>query len=261
MIDIKYYDIGLNLFCRQFSDPEKILSDALDEGVMCIITGSDMKSNEATHRFVQTHHAYGTAGIHPHNADSSRKEDFVRIEQLLSSNPKLVAVGECGLDFDRMYSTRENQIRCLEHHIRIAEKLHMPMFLHERAAAKEFAARFEKHPEVCKRSVVHCFTGDRATMETYLAMGFCIGITGWICDDRRADDLRKAVEILPPDRVLIETDAPYLTPRSVPGLSRTNLPQNVKYVARELAKYMGTDEQELIVHTRENTERIFRIKR
>ncbi|MBQ5545200.1 MAG: TatD family hydrolase, partial [Clostridia bacterium] len=104
-------------------------------------------------------------------------------------------------------------------------------------------------------------TGDRATMETYLAMGFCIGITGWICDDRRADDLRKAVEILPPDRVLIETDAPYLTPRNVPGLSRTNLPQNVKDVARELAKYMGTDEQELIVHTRENTERIFRIKR
>ena len=94
-----------------------------------------MKSNELTHRFVQTHDAYGTAGIHPHNADAARKEDFVRIEQLLSSNPKLLAVGECGLDFDRMYSTRENQIRCLEHHIQIAEKLNMPMFLHERAAA------------------------------------------------------------------------------------------------------------------------------
>ena len=91
-------------------------------------------------------------------------------------------------------------------------------------------------------------------------MGFCIGITGWICDDRRADDLRKAVAILPPDRVLIETDAPYLTPRNVPGLGRTNLPQNVKYVARELAKYMNIDEQELIAHTRENTERLFGIK-
>ena len=96
-------------------------------------------------------------------------------------------------------------------------------------------------------------------METYLEMGFCIGITGWICDDRRADDLRKAVAILPPDRVMIETDAPYLTPRNVPGLGRTNLPQNVKYVARELAKYMGIDEQELISRTRENTERVFGI--
>ncbi len=255
--NINYYDIGLNLFCRQFREPETIWNDALNEGVMCIITGSDMKSNEATHRFVRNHDAYGTAGIHPHNADSACKEDFARIEQLLSSNPRLVAVGECGLDFDRMYSTRENQIRCLEHHIRIAEKLSMPMFLHERDAAGSFAAIFEKHPEVCRRSVVHCFTGDRATMETYLEMGFCIGITGWICDDRRADDLRKAVAILPPDRVLIETDAPYLTPRNVPGLARTNLPQNVKYVARELAKYMGIGERELIAYAKENTERIF----
>lgn len=220
-----------------------------------------MKSNEATHRFVQTHDASGTVGIHPHVADSARKEDFARIEQMLSSNPKLVAVGECGLDFDRMYSTRENQIRCLERHIAIAEKLNMPMFLHEREAAESFAAIFENHPEVCRRSVVHCFTGDRATMETYLGMGFCIGITGWICDDRRADDLRGAVEVLPPDRVLIETDAPYLTPRNVPGLARANIPQNVKYVARELAKYMKTDEWELIARTRENTERIFGIKR
>ena len=90
-----------------------------------------MKSNELTHRFVQTHDAYGTAGIHPHNADAARKEDFVRIEQLLSSNPKLLAVGECGLDYDRMYSTKQNQIRCLEHHIQMAERLQMPMFLHD----------------------------------------------------------------------------------------------------------------------------------
>ena len=185
---------------------------------MCIITGSDRKSDELTCQFVRNHPAFGTAGIHPHNADSARKEDFVRIEQMLTTNSKLLAVGECGLDYDRMYSTKQNQ------------------------------------------SVVHCFTGDRATMETYLEMGFCIGITGWICDDRRADDLRKAVAILPPDRVMIETDAPYLTPRNVPGLGRTNLPQNVKYVARELAKYMHIDERELISHAKENTEKLFGIK-
>ncbi|MBQ1413826.1 MAG: TatD family hydrolase [Clostridia bacterium] len=257
MKSILYYDIGLNLFCRQFKDPETILTDAWNEGVCCIITGSDMKSNEATHRFVQNHNAYGTAGIHPHNADSARKEDFVRIEQMLTTNPKLVAVGECGLDFDRMYSTRENQIRCLHHHIAIAEKLGKPMFLHERAASKDFAAIFQKHPDLCRRSVVHCFTGDKATVETYLDMGFSIGITGWICDDRRAGDLRQAVPSIPLDRLLIETDAPYLTPRNVPGLARTNLPQNVRYVARELAKYRHVSEAELMTCTRRNTERLF----
>ena len=255
--NVQYYDIGVNLFCRQFRDPEKILADARSEGVFCIITGSDRMSDEATHRFVQTHDAYGTVGIHPHNADAAREEDFARIEQMLGANPKLVAVGECGLDFDRMYATRENQIRCLEQHIRIAERLRKPMFLHERDAAGAFAAQFEKHPEVCGRSVVHCFTGDRRTLARYLEMGFCIGITGWICDDRRADALRDAVRILPPDRVLLETDAPYLTPRNVPGLARTNLPQNVKYVAATLAACMGVEEQTLLAHARRNTERLF----
>lgn len=263
MKEITYYDIGLNLFCRQFKQPEKIVIDAWKEGVCCILTGSDMKSNRSVDSFVRRrdrHHnytVYGTAGIHPHNADEARKEDFFKMEQILMSNPHIVAVGECGLDYDRMYSTRENQLRCLDHHIMLAEKLGKPMFLHERAAAKNFAARFQKHPEVCTRSVVHCFTGDRKTVEQYLEMGFSIGITGWICDDRRADDLRKAVSAIPLDRVLIETDAPYLTPRNVEGLDRTNVPQNVKYVARELAKYMEVDEQALILHAKENTERIF----
>lgn len=257
MENIKYYDIGLNLFCKQFPDPEKIIADARAEGVRCILTGTDMRVNAQVDKFVRNHDVYGTAGIHPHNADSVRKEDFLRLEQILTENPKIVAVGECGLDYDRMYSTRENQLRCLDHHIMLAEKLGKPLFLHEREATKDFAARFKKHPEVCVRSVVHCFTGDRKTVEQYLEMGFSIGVTGWICDDRRADALRKAVSAIPVDRVLIETDGPYLTPRNVTGLDRTNVPQNVKYVARELAKYMGVSEQELTIHARQNTERIF----
>lgn len=257
MAEIKYYDIGLNLFCRQFKEPEKIIQTAEDEGILCILTGTDMKENELVSRFVRTHHTYGTAGIHPHNADSAVKEDFDRIEKIILQNPKIVAVGECGLDFDRMFSTRENQIRCFEKHIVLAERLNKPLFLHEREASKEFVARFKKHPEICKRSVVHCFTGDKATLERYIEMGFYIGITGWICDDRRAKELRNAVSVIPLDRILIETDAPYLTPRNVQGLERTNIPQNIKYVARDLAKYMRVSETELIRHAKENTERIF----
>ena len=254
---VKYYDIGLNLFCKQFPDPEKVIREAEDDGVCCILTGTDIKENKKINRFVKTHNAFGTAGIHPHNADRAKQEDFQLIEQILSENDKMVAVGECGLDFDRMFSTKENQIRCLEKHIVLAEKLNKPLFLHERSAADEFIKRFKKHPDICKKSVVHCFTGDKKTLDKYLSMGFSIGITGWICDDRRAKELREAVHIIPLERILVETDAPYLTPKNVPGLDRTNVPQNIKYVVRDLAKYMKVSEDILIENARKNTERIF----
>lgn len=256
---INYYDIGLNLFCKQFSDPEKVISEAEDHGVCCILTGTDMKENSKINDFTKTHNVFGTAGIHPHNADRAKQEDFRLIEQIVAGNDKIVAVGECGLDYDRMFSAKENQIRCLEKHIVLAEKLDRPLFLHERSAADDFIKRFRKHPDICKRSVVHCFTGDRATLDRYLSMGFSIGITGWICDDRRAKELRDAVHMIPLDRILVETDAPYLTPRNVPGLNKTNVPQNIKYVVRDLAKYMKVSEDTLTENAKKNTERIFRI--
>lgn len=256
---IKYYDIGLNLFCKQFPDPEKIIRDAADSNVCCILTGTDSKENQKIDRFVKTHDAYGTAGIHPHNADRATQEDFAGIEKILSGNQKVVAVGECGLDYDRMFSTKENQIRCLEKHIVLAEKLDKPLFLHERSASEDFIRRFKKHQDICRKSVVHCFTGDSKVLKQYLSLGFFIGITGWICDDRRAKELRSAVRMIPLDRILLETDAPYLTPKNVPGLDRTNTPQNIMYVARELAKYMKVSEETLIEHARKNTERLFHI--
>lgn len=258
-MQVKYYDIGLNLFCRQFPEPEKIIQEAENEGVCCILTGTDNKENIKIDNFVKDHNTFGTAGIHPHNADGARQEDFKHIEQILSENKKIVAVGECGLDYDRMFSTKENQIRCLEKHIVLAEKLGKPLFLHERSAADDFIKRFKKHPDICKKSVVHCFTGDRETLERYLSMGFFIGVTGWICDDRRAKELREAVRIIPLDRILVETDAPYLTPKNVQGLDRTNVPQNIIYVVKELAKYMKVSEEDLIDNAKKNTERLFGI--
>lgn len=261
MKNLKYYDIGLNLFCKQFPEPEKIVEEAAAKGVCCILTGTNRRENRKIDTFVRNHDAFGTAGIHPHNADSARKEDFEQIEKLVTQNDRIVAIGECGLDFDRMFSTQENQIRCLENHIVLAEKLNKPLFLHERSAAEEFVKRFKGHLDICKKSVVHCFTGDKRALEKYLDMGFSIGITGWICDDRRAKQLRQAVKLIPLDRILIETDAPYLTPRSVSGLGRINVPENIVYVARELAKYMDVVEDELVLHARQNTERVFDIKR
>ena len=253
----KYIDIGLNLFCRQFRDPDRIIADAAADGVSCILTGSDMKENEAVSSYVQTHDCWGTCGIHPHSADQARPEDFVRIREIVTQNPKIVAVGECGLDYDRMFSTRENQLRCFDRHIKLAEELGKPLFLHERDAAKDFAARMKQHPEQCSRSVVHCFTGDAQTLKTYLDMGFYIGITGWICDDRRGKALREAVRLIPIDRLMIETDAPYLIPQNVEGLGRVNVPQNIRYVAAELAKHMKIGEADLPAQVLENTRRFF----
>lgn len=256
---VKYYDIGLNLFCRQFPDPEKIIREAAEDGVGCILTGTGMKENKRIHDFVKTHGVFGTAGIHPHNADRAKQEDFRQIERILRENNKIVAVGECGLDYDRMFSSKENQAICLEKHIVLAEKLDKPLFLHERCAAGDFAQMFKNHQDICAKSVVHCFTGDIATLDRYLSMGFSIGITGWICDERRGKELRDAVHIIPLDRILVETDAPYLTPKNVPGLDRTNVPQNIRYVARDLAKYMNVPEDVLAEHAKKNTERIFRL--
>ncbi len=259
IMDIKYYDIGLNLFCRQFPEPDKIIEDASANGVCCILTGTDQKENKKINTFVKTHNVYGTAGIHPHNADSAKQEDFNIIEEMILANNKIVAIGECGLDYDRMFSTKENQIRCLEKHIILASKYNKPLFLHERSASSDFIRRFKKHQDICQKSVVHCFTGDKETLDKYLSMGFSIGITGWICDDRRAKELREAVHIIPLDRILVETDAPYLVPRNVEGLNRTNVPQNIVYVVKELAKYMKVPEDVLIENARKNTERIFNL--
>ena len=253
-----YYDIGLNLFTRSFPDPEKILDDAHAAGIQCILTGSEARENELVSEFVKTHNAYGTAGIHPHSADEASEADVDRIREILLENPRVLAVGETGLDYDRMYSTKENQIFYFKKLIELAEELDKPLFLHERDAAEDFISCFKGHEEICKKSVVHCYTGNKETLRALLDMGFYIGITGWICDERRADELRDAVSILPLDRVMLETDAPYLTPRGF-KLPRTNVPQNIIYVAQGLAHYMGVHVEDLVSHAKENTKRFWGI--
>ena len=258
---MKHIDIGLNLFCPQFPDPEKIYEEAKEAGVAAILTGSDPEDNEKAAAFAQSHEdVWSTAGIHPHNADRVREEDFLRIAELVKGE-KNVAVGECGLDYDRMFAKKENQLYCLQRHIAIAQESGKPLFLHCRDAFTDFIEIFSAYPELCQRSVVHCYTGDRETAEKLLEMGFSFGITGWICDERRGDELREAVKIIPAERLLIETDAPYLTPRGIKGLSRTNHPRNIIYVLQRLAQEKGMEEEGLRQQLLQNTIRIFGLKK
>ena len=254
---IRWIDIGLNLFSKSFPDPERILRDAEAAGVRCILTGSDPEENELVAAYAAAGKAVGTAGIHPHNAQRAGEANFARIRELALSCPGIVAVGECGLDYDRMFSEKAVQLRCFARQLDIAEETGKPLFLHEREAIDDFASLFRDHPSLCGRAVVHCFTEGPEALEKLLQMGFMIGITGWICDERRASALREAVRLLPLDRVMLETDAPYLTPRGIRGLARTNVPENIRYVSEALAGYMGVPREALEESARRNTERFF----
>lgn len=259
-MEIKYYDIGVNLFCKQFSDPDLIIKNAINEGVSCILTGSDMTENMLVSNYTKNHLCFGTAGIHPHNADQFIDDDIIKLESIITQNPKIVAVGECGLDYDRMFSSKANQLDCFKKQISLAQKLKKPMFLHERSAFEDLVACFKDKEDICQRSVVHCFTGGVNELRKYLEMGFFIGITGWICDDRRAEALRSAVKELPLEKLLIETDAPYLKPRGIKGLGKINVPENIKYITRALAEHMNKSEEEIISNAKKNTEKLFSVK-
>lgn len=258
--ETRYVDSGVKLFSKRFDDPERIHENAERANVAYVVNGTDFESSQKAVEWSRTHDVCVTVGIHPHGADRARSEDYETFRKWAMENPNVVAIGETGLDYDRLYSSKDGQILNLERHVEIARELGLPMFLHERSAVEDFVAMFARNADMAERSLVHCFAGDEETLERYLEMGFRIGITGWICDDRRAGDLRRAVKKLPLDRVLVETDGPFLRPKNVSGLFGPNVPENVEYVTRELAKWMEVDEEMLRRATVENAEKFYERK-
>lgn len=257
---IKYIDIGLNLFSRQYAGREdEIVRDASEAGVGIIITGSSETSSSLAAGYVRDHEGiYATAGIHPHDAKSFGKDTMARLRSWISENPRIVAVGECGLDYDRMYSPKEVQLEVFERQVELAEELGKPLFLHEREASADFATILKRHRTVCERAVVHCFTGNAATAEEYLSLGCRIGITGWVCDERRNADLLEALSTIPANRLMAETDGPYLKPR-IRGLKDPNRPEYIVHVVRRIAEIKGLDEEVLRAQILKNTREFFGI--
>jgi TatD DNase family protein len=258
-------DIGANLGNKAFrEDLDAVLARALDAGVETIVaTGTSVSASRgaweiAERRRPRSPRLYATAGIHPHHASQYGPDARVALRELCA-RPEVVAVGECGLDFDRNFSPREAQLHCFEAQLELAAELAMPVFLHERAAHADFAAILAKHRSRIPRAVVHCFTGTAEALTRYLELDLHIGITGWICDERRGTHLRELVGRIPRDRLMIETDAPYILPRDMrpKPKSNRNEPAYLPHVLRAVAAARGESAADLELTTTKTARAFF----
>jgi TatD DNase family protein len=255
-------DIGANLAHDSFDhDRREVITRAAAAGVRrIIITGSTAASSRAALEIARQfpQRMFATAGVHPHHASEFGPETAPLLVEL-STHEQVVAIGECGLDYFRDLSPRLAQQRAFERQLTLASTVGKPVFLHQREAHDDFLAILREQIRDIRGGVAHCFTGTRDQMNAYLDLGLYIGVTGWICDERRGGDLRNAVAGLPLDRVMIETDAPYLLPRS-PGTntaSRRNEPAYLNLVLDMTAGCMGVDIDTLALATTRNAERLF----
>lgn len=257
-------DIGVNLTDKQFNnDREEVIERALQSGVVqMILTGASLKSSQHAFEIAKKYPKvlFSTAGIHPHDAKTFTNTTIEELEKL-AQHEEVVAIGECGLDFNRMFSPQNIQEQCFEAHLHLARKLSMPLFLHERDAHERFCEIFADFRDLAEKSVVHCFTGNKDQVKKYVSMGFYIGVTGWICDERRGQDLQEAVKYIPLDRLLIETDAPYLLPRNMENKpkNRRNEPAFLPHIVHEIAKNMGVEPEVVAKQATANTRKLFNL--
>jgi len=232
-------DIGVNLAHDSFdSDRAAVIGRAFDAGVrQLIVTGSSLVSTDSAIECAKAHpgRLFATAGLHPHHASDWSAETASALSRAADSN-SVVAVGECGLDYFRDLSPRPAQRAAFEAQLEIAAHARKPVFLHQRDAHDDFVAVLRSFAPI-HAGVAHCFTGDCAQLEAYLELGLHIGITGWICDERRGAHLLELMRSIPASHLLIETDAPYLLPRTMrlPAPTRRNEPAWLPQIAATIA--------------------------
>lgn len=267
---MNWIDIGVNLTNKRFDkDREQIILNAESVGVKHqIITGTNCQESISAYQLTQDYpnQLFSTAGCHPHDAKNFTDSDFQQIAELLQHD-SVVAVGECGLDFNRNFSPKDIQLKVFEQQLQLAVQTQKPVFLHERDAFNEQIKLLKQYLPLLKGAkdnkgaVIHCFTGNKIQLETYLELGCYIGITGWICDERRGQELRDIISLIPDDKLMIETDAPYLLPRDMrpkPKSSR-NLPQYLPHIAATIAQLRNTNLEKLSLQCYSNTKQFFNL--
>jgi TatD DNase family protein len=255
-------DIGINLAHDSFdSDRADVIRRADAAGVThMVITGSSLASTRAAIQLVRTdpQRLRCTAGVHPHHA-ADLDEPALHDLATLAAEPEVVAVGECGLDYFRNLSPQAAQLTAFRQQLDLAARLRKPVFLHQRDAHAEFMAVLREYSSRLVGGVAHCFTAGIAEARAYLDLGLYIGITGWISDERRGLHLRDVVRAIPAERLLIETDAPYLLPRDLDPKpqNRRNEPMYLPHVLRAVAAARGESPQELASLTTRNAHTLF----
>jgi TatD DNase family protein len=260
MLDL--VDIGLNLTHDSFDgDRDTVVADARAAGVSrMIVTGTSVTASARAIELSLSRPGvlFATTGIHPHHAEDLDAHSVDALAGLLD-NACVVAVGECGLDYFRDYSPRAAQLAAFEAQLELAADSGKPVFLHQRDAHEDMLRLLGRHRGRITGGVAHCFTGDGEQLAAYLDLDLHIGITGWVCDERRGEALREAVPGVPLERLLLETDAPYLLPRDLASAprGRRNEPKFLPHVAGRVAALMEIDLETLANATTANAERLF----
>jgi len=243
-VPLTLIDIGLNLGHDSYdADRDAVIARAQKAGVVqMIVTGATLEGSRKAIDLARSRprQLYATAGVHPHHATELTGESLTELEEL-ARQPEVVAAGECGLDYFRDFSPRPVQQNAFHRQLELAAKVEKPVFLHQRDAHDDFLAILREHRKTLVGGVAHCFTGGAHELTAYLGLGFAIGITGWICDERRGAHLLPLVRDIPADRLLLETDGPYLLPRdlSPKPASRRNEPAYLPHIAEVVARARG----------------------
>lgn len=257
-------DIGCNLTHDSFdSDRDEVIENACAAGVVqMIVTGASEEGSPQALQLARENPGvlYSTAGVHPHHADTYTDSTDALLRELVEHD-ECVAVGETGLDYFRDFSPRDRQREAFERQLSIGMETGLPLFLHMRDAHEDFHAILRGHRDRLSDVVVHCFTGTRDEMHQYLDMDCHIGITGWICDERRGTHMKEYLGDIPAERLLVETDAPYLKPRNLrPKVkSHRNEPRFLPWIIGTLAAVRNERPETLAAQTTTNARRFFRI--
>ena len=233
-------DIGVNLTHASFRrDLDATIERARAVGVSrMVITGTSVAASESARQLALRYPGvlYATAGVHPHDARHWDATTLPRLREL-ALTPEVVALGEMGLDFNRDFSPRPEQERVFEAQLELAAELGLPVFMHERDARPRFVQILGAWRDRLGSAVIHCFTGTAEDLAAYLDLDLHIGITGWICDERRGLHLRELLRRIPLERLMLETDAPYLVPRTLrpPPKGGRNEPAFLLYILSAVA--------------------------
>jgi TatD DNase family protein len=257
---MQLFDVGANLTHSAFQpDLAQTVERARAAGVAHImVTGTTVDETMAASHIAEQFGLWATAGVHPHHARDCGPHTIDALREL-AQQPRIVAIGECGLDFNRNYSPHPDQEKWFVAQLELGLSLDKPLFLHSRDAHPRFYEILRHH--AVKHALAHCFTGERDELRAYLELDLYIGITGWICDERRGRHLLDLVREIPRERLLLETDSPYLTPRDMQPQpkARRNEPAFLPHIARTVARALGRPLDQLAAETTRNALRFFRL--